>query len=337
MINTRRAAPRVVLAVQAAIFAIGSLVAISALHAQPAAWPGKPVRWIVPYTPGGITDNSTRIVLQKVQEQNSGWTIVVDNKPGANSMLGADLAAKSTPDGYTFVTVIAAHAANATLYAGKSPYDPVKSFSPVSLVGIAPLIMTATQGLPAKDIKELIAYAKANPGKISFGSSGIGAAAHLTTELFKQTVGVDMVHVPYKGTAPALQDLIGGQIQILVDTPSSLMPHVKGGKIKALGMFSAKRLPAYPEVPTIAEAGGPALESSTWVMFLAPAGTSREIVQRMSNEVGKAVRSPEIKGKFEQLGIEPVGNSPDDAVRFLDDEITKWSKVISTAGVKPEQ
>ena len=337
MINTRRAAPRVVLAVQAAIFAIGSLVAISALHAQPAAWPCKPVRWIVPYTPGGITDNSTRIVLQKVQEQNSGWTIVVDNKPGANSMLGADLAAKSTPDGYTFVTVIAAHAANATLYAGKSPYDPVKSFSPVSLVGIAPLIMTATQGLPAKDIKELIAYAKANPGKISFGSSGIGAAAHLTTELFKQTVGVDMVHVPYKGTAPALQDLIGGQIQILVDTPSSLMPHVKGGKIKALGMFSAKRLPAYPEVPTIAEAGGPALESSTWVMFLAPAGTSREIVQRMSNEVSKAVQSPEIKGKFEQLGIEPVGNSPDDAVRFLDDEITKWSKVISTAGVKPEQ
>ena len=337
MINTRRAAPRVVLAVQAAIFAIGSLVAISALHAQPAVWPGKPVRWIVPYTPGGITDNSTRIVLQKVQEQNSGWTIVVDNKPGANSMLGADLAAKTTPDGYTFVTVIAAHAANATLYAGKSPYDPVKSFSPVSLVGIAPLIMTATQGLPAKDIKELIAYAKANPGKISFGSSGIGAAAHLTTELFKQTVGVDMVHVPYKGTAPALQDLIGGQIQILVDTPSSLMPHVKGGKIKALGMFSAKRLPAYPEVPTIAEAGGPALESSTWVMFLAPAGTSREIVQRMSNEVSKAVQSPEIKGKFEQLGIEPVGNGPDDAARFLNDEITKWSKVISTAGVKPEQ
>jgi tripartite-type tricarboxylate transporter receptor subunit TctC len=201
----------------------------------------------------------------------------------------------------------------------------------------APLIMTANASLPAKDIKELIAYAKANPGKISFGSSGIGAAAHLTTELFKQTVGVDMVHVPYKGTAPALQDLIGGQIQILVDTPSSLMPHVRGGKIKALGMFSAKRLPSAPEVPTIAEAGGPALESSTWVMFLAPAGTPREIVQRMSMETGKAVQSAEIKAKFEALGIEPVGNSPEDAARFLDDEIAKWAKVISTAGVKPEQ
>ena len=220
------------------------------------AWPSKPIKWIVPYTPGGITDNATRMVLQKVQEA-TGWQIVVENKPGANSMLGADLAAKSAPDGYTFLTVIAAHAANATLYAGRMPYDPVKSFSPVSLVGIAPLIMTATNNLPAKDMKELIAYAKANPGKISFGSSGVGAAAHLTTELFKQTVGVDMVHVPYKGTAPALQDLMGGNIQILVDTPSALMPHVRGGKIKAMGMFSANRLPAAPEVPTIAEARRP--------------------------------------------------------------------------------
>ena len=298
-------------------------------------WPARPIRWIVPYTPGGITDNATRMVLQKVQEQ-AGWQIVVENKPGANSLLGADLAAKSAPDGYTFLTVIAAHAANATLYAGRIPYDPVKSFSPVSLVGIAPLIMTATNNLPAKDVKELIAYAKANPGKISFGSSGVGAAAHLTTELFKQTAGVDMVHVPYKGTAPALQDLIGGNIQILVDTPSSLMPHVRGGKIKALGMFSAKRLPGAAEVPTIAEAGGPPLQSSTWVMFLAPAGVPRDIVNRMNAEVAKAVASADIQKKFETLGIEPVGNSPEQTAKFLDDEIAKWAKVISTAGVKAE-
>ena len=298
-------------------------------------WPSKPIRWIVPYTPGGITDSATRMVLQKVQEQ-TGWSIVVDNKPGANSMLGADLAAKAAPDGYTFLTVIAAHAANATLYAGRIPYDPVKSFAPVSLVGIAPLILTATNNFPPKDVKELIAYAKANPGKISFGSSGVGAAAHLTTELLKQTAGIDMVHVPYKGTAPALQDLIGGNIQILVDTPSSLMPQVRGGKIKALGMFSAKRLPSAPEVPTLAEAGGPPLQSSTWVMFLAPGGVSRDIVTRMNAEVAKAVATPEIKKKFEDLGIEPVGNSPEQAAKFLDEEIAKWSKVISTAGVKPE-
>ncbi len=312
-----------------------SFVCFGAVAQGGAPWPSKPIKWIVPYTPGGITDNATRIVLQKVQEQ-TGWQIVVENKPGANSMLGADIAAKAPPDGYTFLTVIAAHAANTTLYAGRMPFDPVKSFAPVSLVGIAPLIMTATNNLPAKDVKELIAYAKSNPGKISFGSSGVGAAAHLTTELFKQTVGVDMVHVPYKGTAPALQDLIGGNIQILVDTPSALMPHVKGGKIKAMGMFSAKRLPAAPEVPTIAEAGGPALQSSTWVMFLAPAAMPRDIVNRMAAETAKAVASPEIKSRFDALGIEPVGNNPEGATKFLTDEIAKWSKVITAAGVKAE-
>ena len=312
------------------------LLGSTALQAQGNAWPGKPIRWIVPYPPGGITDNATRMVLQKVQEQ-TGWTIVVENKPGANSILGADLAAKAAPDGYTFLTVIAAHAANATLYAGKLPFDTVKSFAPMSLVAIAPLIMTANNGLPAKDVKELIAYAKDNPGKISFGSSGVGAAAHLTTELFKQTAGVDMVHVPYKGTAPALQDLMGGSIQILVDVPSTLMPQVRGGKIKALGMFSAKRVAGAAEVPTIAEAGGPPLEGSTWVLFLAPAGTPKDIVNRMAAATVKAVTSADIKGRFETIGIEPVGSTPEEAGKFLDDEIAKWAKVISTAGVKAEQ
>ena len=298
-------------------------------------YPSKPIKWIVPYTPGGITDNVTRVVTQRVQEQ-TGWNIVVENKPGANSILGADLAAKSAPDGYTFLTVIAAHAANATLYAGKIPYDPVKSFAPVSLVAIAPLIMTANNNLPVKNAKELIAYAKANPGKISFGSSGIGAAAHLTTELFKQTAGVDMVHIPYKGTAGALADLMGGNLQILVDTPSALMPHVRGGKIKAIAMFSSKRLGGASEVPTMAEAGGPPLEAATWVMFLAPAGTPREIVSRLSAEVAKAVGSPGIKSRFEALSIEPVGNTPEQAAKYLADEIAKWSKVITTAGVKAE-
>ena len=316
----------------AALILLGS----TALQAQGTAWPAKPIRWIVPYPPGGITDNATRMVLQKVQEQ-TGWTTVVENKPGANSILGADLAAKAAPDGYTFVTVIAAHAANATLYAGKLPFDTVKSFAPMSLVGIAPLIMTANNDLPAKDVKELIAYAKANPGKISFGSSGVGAAAHLTTELFKQTAGVDMVHVPYKGTAPALQDLMGGSIQILVDVPSTLMPQVRGGKIKALGMFSAKRVAGAAEVPTIAEAGGPPIEGSTWVMFLAPASTPKDIVNRMAAETAKAVTSADIKGRFETIGIEPVGSTPGEAAKFLDDEIAKWAKVIATAGVKAEQ
>jgi tripartite-type tricarboxylate transporter receptor subunit TctC len=213
----------------------------------------------------------------------------------------------------------------------------VKSFSPISLAGIAPLIMTVNTNFPAKDVRELIAYARANPGKLNFGSSGIGAAAHLTTELLKQTAGIDMVHVPFKGTAPALTALMSNDIQVLVDVPSTLMPHVRGGKIKSLAMFSGKRLSSYPDVPTMAEAGGPAIESSTWVLFLAPAGTPREIVNRLSAETAKAIHESDIKERFGQIGIEPVGNSPEQAARFLDEEIAKWAKVINTAGVKAEQ
>jgi len=303
---------------------------------QAQANPNKPIRWIVPYTGGGITDIVTRVVTQKMQGP-LGQSIIVDNRPGANSILGADIAAKAPADGYTILTVIAAHAANATLYAGKLPFDPVKSFVPVSLAAIAPLILTANVSFPAKDVKELIAYAKANPGKVNFGSSGIGAAAHLTTELLKQTAGIDMVHVPYKGTAPALLALQSNDIQILVDVPSTLMPHVRGGKIKALAMFSKDRIQGAAEVPTMAQAGGPALESSTWVLFLAPAGTPREIVTRLSAETVKAINESDIKERFSQIGIEPVGNNPEQAARFLADEIAKWAKVINTAGVKAEQ
>ncbi len=305
------------------------------LLASAQGWPNKPIKWIIPYPPGGITDNATRMVLQKVQEQ-TGWSIVVENKPGANSILGAELAARAAPDGYTFLTVIGAHAANATLYAGKLPYDVVKSFAPVSLVGIAPLVMAVNNNLPAKDIRELMAYSKANPGKLAFGSSGVGAAAHLTQELFKQVTSIDMVHVPYKGTAPALTDLMGGNLQILTDTASALMPHIRSGKIKAMAAFANKRVPGAPEVPTIAEAGGPAIEGSTWVLFLAPSATPRDIVNRLSAETAKAINSPELRARFEALGIESVGNSPEQAAKFLDEEIVKWAKVIIAAGVKPE-
>ena len=309
-------------------------LACTAVHAQ--SYPNKPIRWVVPYTGGGITDNVTRMVTQKMQAA-LGQTIVVENKPGANSIIGADLVAKAPADGYSIVTVIAAHAANATLYQGKLPFDAVKSFVPFSLPAIAPLIMTTNNNFPAKDARELIAYAKANPGKVNFGSSGIGAAAHLTTELLKQTAGIDMVHVPFKGTAPALVALMGNDIQILVDVPSTLMPHVKAGKIKGLAMFSSKRVAGAESVPTFAEAGGPPLESSTWVMFLAPAGTPRAIIDRLSQEANKAVNDPDLKAKFTEIGIEAVGGTPEQTSKFLQEEIAKWSKVITTAGVKAEQ
>jgi len=303
-------------------------------HAQ--AWPSKPIRWVVPYTGGGITDVVTRVVTQKMQA-SLGQPIVVDNRPGANSILGSDIVAKAAPDGYAMLTVIAGYAANVTLYQGKLPFDPRKDLTPVSLAGVAPLILTANPNFPAKDVRELIAYAKANPGKVNFGSSGIGAAAHLTTELLKQIAGIDMVHVPYKGTAPALTALMANDIQILVDVPSTLMPHVRGGKIKALAMFSAKRIAGAPEVPTMAEAGGPPLESSTWVLFMAPGGTPREIVNRLAQETAKAIHESDIKDRFSQIGIEPAGNRSDEAAKFLEAEIAKWAKVITSAGVKAEQ
>jgi tripartite-type tricarboxylate transporter receptor subunit TctC len=308
-----------------------------AAGAQPhgGTYPTKGIKWVVPYTPGGITDSVTRLVTSKLQEA-VGQPIVIENKPGANSIVGADLVAKSAPDGYNVLTVIAAHAANATLYAGKLPFDPVKDFTPVSLAAVAPLILTVNNDFPARDVKGLIEYAKAHPGKLSFGSSGVGAAAHLTTELLKQAAGIDMVHVPYKGTAPALTALISGDIQVLVDVPSSLMPHVRGGKIRALGMFFSKRVLGAPEVPTIAEAGGPSIEGSTWVLFLMPAGAPREAVNRISTEVAKILATPDMRDRLEKLGIDAVGSTPAEAARFLDDEIAKWSKVITTAGIKAE-
>jgi tripartite-type tricarboxylate transporter receptor subunit TctC len=311
-----------------------SALALSAGAQSP--YPNRAIKWIVPYTPGGITDSVTRLVTQKLQDA-LGQPIVIENKPGANSIVGAEAAAKSPPDGYTLVTVIGGHAANATLYAGKLPFDPVKSFTPVSLVAIAPLVMVASNDFRPRDMSQLVAYAKANPGKVSFGSSGVGAAAHLTTELLKQTAGIDMVHVPYKGTAPALQGLLSGDIQILTDTPSSLMPQVRAGKVHALGLFSSKRSPGAPEVPTVAEAGGPPIEGSTWVLFLAPVGTPQPIVQRISVEVAKIVAAPEMRERLEQLGIEPIGSTPAEAGKFLDDEVAKWAKVITAAGVKAEQ
>lgn len=297
-------------------------------------YPNKPIRWVVPYTPGGYTDNVTRIVSAKVQTI-LGQPIVIENKPGANSIIGADFVAKAAPDGYTLLTTITAHAANATLYQGKLPFDH-KALVPVSLVAISPLILTSSKQFPAKNVAELIAYAKANPGKVAFGSSGVGAAAHLTSELLQHTAGVQMIHVPYKGTAPALADLMANNIQLLVDVPSSMMPQVRAGKVNALAMFADKRLPSAPEVPTIVEAGGPLIQSSSWVMYFAPPGTPAAIVDKLSKAVAQALQSPEIVARFNELGIIPMGKNPAETAKFLEDEVAKWGKVITQANVKAQ-
>ncbi len=313
-----------------------ALLACGSAFAQAPAWPTRSIKWVVPYTPGGITDSVTRLIAQKLSE-TLGQPIVIENKPGANSIVGADFVAKSPPDGYTILTVIAAHAANATLYAGKLNFDPARSFEPVSLAAVAPLIITVNKDFPVRSVKELIDYAKAHPNQVSFGSSGIGSATHLTFELLKQTAGIEMVHVPYKGTAPALAAELAGDLQVLGDVPSSLMPQVRAGKIRALAMFSSKRVAGAEEVPTIVEAGGPPIEGSTWVMFLAPAGTPAAIVNRISAETARIVHDPALAERFVQLGIEPAGTTPAETGKYLQDEIAKWGQVIRTAGVKLEQ
>ena len=302
---------------------------ILAAHAQ--TYPARPIRVVVPYTPGGITDVVTRIVAQEVSKA-VGQNVLVDNRPGANSILGVELVSKATPDGYTLASVIAAHAANQTLYP-KLPYDSVKSFSPVSLLVTAPLIVTATNNLAAKDAKELVALAKAKPGSISFGSSGIGAAAHLTTELLMLTTGIKLNHVPYKGTAPATQALVSNEIQILMDTPSSMMPHVRSGRIKALGMASEKRIASAQDIPTLIESGVN-VTGGTWVGWLAPAGVPKSAIERIGAEIQTAFKRQDVRERFIQMGIDPVGSSPAEFDKFLRAEVAKWAKVIKEAGVK---
>jgi len=310
-------------------FVGAALFGCGALHAQ--SYPTKSVRVIVPYPPGGITDVVSRVIALELAK-NFGQPFIVDNRPGANSILGVELVSKATPDGYTLGTMIAAHAANKTLYP-KLPYDSITSFEQVSLLATAPLIVCATNSLAANSVKELVELAKAKPGQLTFASSGIGAAAHLTTELLMATMGIKMTHVPYKGTAPALQDLMGGQINIMMDVPSSMLPHVRGGKIKALGMASEKRVAVAPDIPTLVESGVPVV-GGTWVGMHAPRGTPRLVVDKLSREAAAAVRRPEIRDRFVQLGIEPVGNTPAEFAQFLKNEVAKWAKVIKDADVK---
>jgi tripartite-type tricarboxylate transporter receptor subunit TctC len=303
---------------------------------SPAApWPTRPIRWVVPYAPGGLSDTSTRIVVQKIIEL-TGWTIVIENKPGANALIGSEYVARAVPDGYTFLNVLAAHSVSPTLYAGALNFDPLKSLTPVSLVGITPLIITINKALPVKDLKELIAYAKANPGKLSYGSSGIGAAAHMATEQFKTATGIEMVHVPYKGSGPALQDLMSNNIQVLIDTPPTLMPQVRSNNIKALALMSSRRLASAPDVPTISEASGLDLDCATWSMFLTTTGVPKEIINKMAYETKRAVNSPDIQARFEQLGLEPIGSSPEEASKFLKSEVAKMAVIIQSKNIKPE-
>ena len=298
------------------------------------AWPTRPIRIVVPYTAGGFTDQMARLVQVGLQ-RGLGQPVVIDNKPGANSIIGVDAVAKAAPDGHTFGVVIAAYAANTTLYP-KLPYNPTKDLVGVSLMGVSPLLAAVNNNAPFKNAKELVAYAKANPGKVSFGSSGTGSAAHLTTELMKALTNTFMVHIPYRGAAPAFTDLLGGQIQLFFDAPTGLIQAGKTGRVRLIGVSSDKRLPAIPDVPTFIEQGIPGLVGSTWASMIAPAGTPRDIVQRMSDEVSRIIRSEETRAKLDAMGTFAEGSTPEACDAFIATETTKWAKVIKDAGVTLE-
>jgi tripartite-type tricarboxylate transporter receptor subunit TctC len=294
-------------------------------------YPDKPIRFVVPFAPGGGTDIIARVMAQKLSEA-FGQSVVVDNRGGAGGTIGAEIAAKSTPDGYTMIMVSGSYAVNAGLY--KLAYDPLNGIEPVSLVGTTPFILALHPSVPAKSVKELIALAKAKPGSINYASTGTGGITHMTTELFRLMANVNIVHIPYKGTGPALNDVIGGQVQMIFGAILATLPHVKSGRLKGIAVTGPKRSDAAPELPTVAESGLPGYEVTLWYGVWGPKGIPKAVVSRWNSELVKILRSADMKSRLATEGLEAVGSTPDEFRAHLKAEIAKWAKVIKDANVK---
>jgi tripartite-type tricarboxylate transporter receptor subunit TctC len=317
-------------AMLAAAVAFGVVVAPFATGQS--TYPTKPVRLVVPFPAAGTTDIIARATAQKLSEA-WGQQVIVDNRPGAAGNIGSELVAKSAPDGYTLLMgTVGTHAINPSLYA-KMPYDHVKDFAPVILVAGVPNVLVVNPELPVKSVPELIAYAKANPGKLNFASSGSGTSIHLSGELFKAMTGVQMTHVPYKGSAPALTDLVGGQVQLMFDNLPSSLAFIKAGKLRAIAVTSKARAAALPDVPTVAESI-PGFEASSWFGILAPAGTPPDIIARINGEVTRWLATPEAKDKLTAQGANVAGGSPQDFAKHIQAETAKWAKVVKDSGAK---
>jgi len=316
-----------------------ALVAVLAvLVACPAlgqTYPSKPIRLIVPFAAGGGNDNIARLVGKRLNE-SLGQPLVIDNRPGAGGVLGAELAAKSAPDGYTlFLGGVGSHAVNPNLIE-KLPYDPIRDFAPVILLAKAPLILVVHPSVPARTLSEFVEYARKNPGKLNFASNGNGSSAQLAAVMFGSMARVDMVHVPYKGLAPALTDLLSGQVQLMFSSVVAILPHIKAGKLRALAVTGEKRMPSLPEVPTVAESGFPGFEASSWYGILAPAGTPREIVTRLNTEFTRALEQPEVRKTLLADGAEPVGGTPESFAAYIRSEKERMGKLIRDANIHLE-
>ncbi|MEO6566347.1 MAG: tripartite tricarboxylate transporter substrate binding protein [Casimicrobiaceae bacterium] len=315
------------------LIGIAALAGATVVGAQ--AFPTKPIRLVVPFPPGGAVDFFARVVQQPLSEM-LGAQVVIDNKAGASGMVGAELVARAAPDGYTLLLGnIAALAINVGIYA-KMPYDPLKDFTPIIRTVDVNYVLVVHPAVPARSVRELIAFAKANPGKLAYGSAGSGSLPHLGTELFKVQTGTDLVHVPYKGGGPMVTDLLGGTVQVVIGDQANLMPHVQSGKLRALAVATVKRSPNAPDLPTIAETGLAGFEATAWQGLVGPAGMAPDVVQRLNEALNKVMATPAVREKLVGGGLEAVGGTPADFGRFIGSEIAKWTKIAKDVGAKAE-
>jgi len=298
------------------------------------SYPGKTIRIIVPYTPGGFNDTLARTLGQKLTEK-WGQPVVVDNRPGGGTTIGTSLAAKAPADGHTLLVVSFAFGVNPSLYA-QLPYDTRRDFAPVVLAAGTPNILVVNPQLPVKTVQDLIALAKSKPGKLNYATAGNGSSNHLCMEMFKSMTGVDLLHVPYKGSAPAVTDLIGGHVDVMFDNVPNVLQHVKAGKLRALAVSSRERSPFMPDLPTVAEAGVPGFDVSVWFGVVAPAGTPESVIAKLNSEINRILKLPAVVELFHKQGVVPLGGSPDAFAAFLRAQTAKWAKVVKDSGVKAE-
>jgi len=310
------------------------LIAFSITAYGQDAWPSRPVRFILPFPPGGGTDILGRLIAERLSA-GLGQPVVTENRGGAGGNVGAEAAARSSPDGYTIVLVAPSLAISPTLYS-KINYDPVKDFAPVSLVATVPNVMITQASAPVQNLEEFIAFAKAKPGALNFGSGGAGTSNHLAGELFNIVTGAKLIHIPYKGVNLAMQDVLAGNVHLVFIGIPAAVPHIKAGKLRALALVAPQRSAALPEVPTVAEAGLRDFEVTTWYGVLAPAGTPRNVVSRLNAELGKIMHSPELKEKLAATGTEPLTSTPEEFADYIKREIAKWGEVVRKAGVKAD-
>ncbi|MCC6531131.1 MAG: tripartite tricarboxylate transporter substrate binding protein [Burkholderiales bacterium] len=313
--------------------ALALVLAALAGAARAQDYPVRPLRLISPFPPGGFNDTLSRLVGQKLTVA-WGQQVVVDNRPGANMIVGTSVVAKAAPDGYTMFMAAIPHAINPSLY--KLPYDSIRDFTPVAMICEVPNLLVVHPTLAAKSVKELIAYAKANPGKLSFGSTGNGSSSHMAGELLKVAADIDMVHVPYKGAAPALVDLVAGRLQVYIGATTSVLPHARAGKLRALGVTTAKRVSSVPDIPTVLESGVPGFEVSSWYGLVGPAGMPAQVVSKINAEIRRIAELPDVRDVLSKGGAEVATGTAEEFARTLREDIGKWMRVVKATGVKAD-